>query len=158
MSLDFDDKINKLALECLTFPCLHSDVFHKPTLKHPYTFVCFLEEICLVVQFFDSIGRMSKLITRYLLKLMLSLIAVDRTLIKRIKAYRQLLLLILIHHCKQLLQPYHNPKFFHQIIYVRKKSQMHTAEYLALIVTFCEGFNLDTGNENPIVIDEQPFF
>ena len=68
MSLNFHDKVNKLTLECHTFPCLPSDVVHKPTLKHPYTFVCFLEEICLVVQFLDSIGRMSKLITRYLLE------------------------------------------------------------------------------------------
>ena len=34
-SPDYYDKLNKLILECRTLPCLHSDGFCEPTLKHP---------------------------------------------------------------------------------------------------------------------------
>ena len=44
ISLDYDDKLQKLILEGQTLPCLHSDDFCKPTPKHPYTFVWFPEK------------------------------------------------------------------------------------------------------------------
>ena len=37
-SRDYDDKLEKLILEHRTPPCLHSDGFCKPILKHPYNF------------------------------------------------------------------------------------------------------------------------
>ena len=35
ISLDYDDKLNKLIHKRHSFPRLHSDGFCKPTLKHP---------------------------------------------------------------------------------------------------------------------------
>ena len=46
ITLDFDDKLEKLILEGHTLPCLYSDGFCKPTLKYPSTIVRFPEEIC----------------------------------------------------------------------------------------------------------------
>ena len=63
--LYYDDKRNKLSNEADTFPCLHSDGFCKPTVKHPYTIVWFPEEICLVFHVSNFIGRMSKINDRY---------------------------------------------------------------------------------------------
>ena len=70
LSLDYDDKRNKLINEGETPPCLHSDGFCKPTVKHPYTIVWFPEKICLVFHVSKFIGRMSKINDRYYIETM----------------------------------------------------------------------------------------
>ena len=64
-SPEYDDKLDKIILEGLTFPCLHSDGFCKPTLKHPYTVVCFTVEKPFKFHIFDFIGQMYQLNNRY---------------------------------------------------------------------------------------------
>ena len=68
ISLDYDDKVDKLLLDGHTLPCLHSDGFCKPTLKHPFIFVWFPEEICLLFHISDYIGQLSELDNRYWLE------------------------------------------------------------------------------------------
>ena len=63
--LDYDGKLNKLILEGQILPCLQSDGFCKPTLKHPHTIVWFPEETCLMVHISDCFGRKSKLNKRF---------------------------------------------------------------------------------------------
>ena len=41
ISPDYHEKLEKLKIEGFTLPCLHSKGKCTPTLKHPYTFVCF---------------------------------------------------------------------------------------------------------------------
>ena len=43
---DYDCKVEKPILAGYTLPCLHSDIFCQPTLKHPYTIAWFPEELC----------------------------------------------------------------------------------------------------------------
>ena len=45
VSLDYDDKVVKVALEGHTLPCLHFNSFCKPTPRHLYIFVWFPGEI-----------------------------------------------------------------------------------------------------------------
>ena len=58
---DYDDKLDELTLENETLPCLHSDVFCKPTLKNPYTSFWFPEGICSIPHITDFTVRMSQL-------------------------------------------------------------------------------------------------
>ena len=68
ISLDYDDKLNKLILEGHFLSCLHSDGFSKPTLKNPYTILWFPEEIYFLFHISDFIERTSQLINRYRLE------------------------------------------------------------------------------------------
>ena len=61
ISVGCDDKLDKLILEAPTLPCLHSECFCKPTLKHLYSIVWFPEEIDFIYHISDFIGRMSNL-------------------------------------------------------------------------------------------------
>ena len=64
-SLDYDHEFGKLLLDGHTLPCLHSDGFYNPTLKHLFTFVWFPKEFCLLFHIRDYIGRMSRLNYRF---------------------------------------------------------------------------------------------
>ena len=69
ISLEFDDELDKLILEGQTLPCVHSDGFCKPTLKHSLTSLWFPEEICLIFHNSDFIGRLPKLTNPYRLEI-----------------------------------------------------------------------------------------
>ena len=61
ISLDYDDKRNKLNKEGDSILCLHSDNFCKPTVKLPYTTVWFPEETCLVFHWKNDENKWSML-------------------------------------------------------------------------------------------------
>ena len=63
--MDYDNDLDKLLLESHTDRCLPSDNFCKPILEHPYTFVWFTKEICIVFHICDFIGRTYKLNNRF---------------------------------------------------------------------------------------------
>ena len=55
-SLIYGDKLDKLLLEGQSLPCLNFEGLCKPTLKHPYTIVCFTEKMCLLFHISDFLG------------------------------------------------------------------------------------------------------
>ena len=54
-----------------------------------------------------------------------------------------------------LWKPENFPK---KITCCKKPTQMHTTQYPDLFVTYREGFNMNNGFKNPIVVDEDPSF
>ena len=98
ISLDYDDRIDKLAPDRHTLPYLQFDSFCKPTLKHPLTIVWFPEEYCLLIHISDYIGRMSKLSIRCWLKIDDFFNTTGKDIEEFIKAYCQLYCLIPFPH------------------------------------------------------------
>ena len=68
VSLDYDEKVDKLILEGHTSPCLHFDGFCKPTLKHSCSTLWFPEKICFLFYISDFIEQMSQLNDRFWLE------------------------------------------------------------------------------------------
>ena len=60
-SLDCDDKLDKQSLEDNNPPCMHSDGFCKPTIKHPKNFKWIREGMYLLFHISDIIGGKFKL-------------------------------------------------------------------------------------------------
>ena len=61
MPLDYNDKLDEKILEGHTIPCPYSDGFGELKLKHPFIFVWFPKEICLIFHIFVFIERASEL-------------------------------------------------------------------------------------------------
>ena len=67
LSLENEDEEDDGILEGQTFPRLLSG-FCRQILKHPYKIVRFPEELCLIVNIFDFIARLSKQKNRFWFK------------------------------------------------------------------------------------------
>ena len=144
-SLNFEDKLDELILEGHTLPWLHSDGCLKPTLKHPYTFVRFSEEVCLIFLISVSIGRLSSLNNRCRLETDDFFQSTGDNTKKLNESKPQLSLLILIHQVELLLQLYEDSKLSHKNVHsVKKPPQMHTIQCLDLFFTHREGFTTKT--------------
>ena len=101
----------------------------------------------------EIIGRISKLNHH-----MTSPIVLKRTLEKMLKVYCQLNFLLIFHLWELLLKLYQDSKFPQQKTFCKKPTQLLLTYFLNSFVTYREGFNLNTGNKNASVVDENPSF
>ena len=98
---------------------------------------------------------------------MISLILLEKPLEKLTKVYCQLYSFMPIQYWDLLLQVNqdwifsHENTFWHTQLNTntnKRQTQMNTTQYPELFVTYPEAFNMNTGNKNPIVVDEGLWF
>ena len=128
--------------------------FFKAILKQPYTTVWFPEEICLIFDVSDIIGRMPKLINRYLLETDDFSNNTRKNPENNCKGILPTVFLYTISPLGTTSPISSRLEIFSKITFCEKPTQMHTTQYLDLFVNDCGGFNMNTGKKNPIVVHE----
>ena len=141
--INYDDKDNKFIYHGHTLPCLHDDGVCKPTILTPFTIVWFPEELCLIFSIHSFVGRLSKLNNRYWLE-------TEHFFNNH-------------YFTTSTDTPYHDTKSQTRLsrfeIFPEKKCflknpLLYTTQYPDLFVTYKEGFNMHTGNPNPLQLPQ----
>ena len=138
-----------------TLPCYFADGFCKPTTKTPFTLVWFSDDFCLIFSLQDFIGRMTKIDNRYWIETDCFVHSATPKNLPPLMESRVLLivisvLLILKLHITQVFLVLKS--FLMHIPFVENLNFCILLNILTFFVTYTEGFNMHTGQPNPISI------
>ena len=126
-------------------------------MKHPYTIVLFLEEISLIFQISDFIGRMSQLETRFWLETDGFFISTGENT-EKTRPTAKCISLSYFTTGSNYSKSIETENFQTKNTFCKKPIQMHTTQNPNLLVSYREIFIASTGKKTSLVVDEDSSF
>ena len=158
MELTYDETANDMIINGQTLPCYLEDGFYKPTTKTPFTLVWFNNDYCLFFTLQDFIGHMTKIEDRNRIEtdsFVHSPHSIKPKTTSGIKGTEHPYVRA-PHTQHPKIQIFHVLKSFPQLkLFCGKPDPHFSTQYSDLFVTYTDGFNMHTGQPNPLsMIDD----
>ena len=153
-----DDKNNQMIHDGSILPCYHSDGICKPTTRTPYTLTWFDEKCCLIFRLQEFIGRMTRNKDRYWIETDKFIVSSNNTKHLQTEGMKG----TKYPNVKTPQSIVDNPSLSRCEIYpiaqtfCGKPEPLYSTRYDDIVVTYLEGFDMNTGQPKPhsIIIDQ----